>query len=146
MLRQRNSRKQGDVGLGAAIAHFSREGFTVCIPLTDSQDYDLVVDDGERLQRVQVRTSRYRLSSGSYQVNLRVLGGNQSWNGVAKSFDPNRFELLFVLVDSGDEYLIPTDAIRSHQCVVVGPRWEQFRVGKAPSATDGFRAVSGNGL
>ncbi len=49
----KNSKKQGDIGLGAAIAYFTFKGFTVSIPLTDSQDYDLVVDDGHKLSRIQ---------------------------------------------------------------------------------------------
>lgn len=46
MLEQVNSKKQGDVGLGTDISFFTQRGWTVSIPLTDSQDYDLVVDEG----------------------------------------------------------------------------------------------------
>ena len=38
---QKNSKKQGDIGLGIAIGWFATQGYTVCVPLTDSQDYDL---------------------------------------------------------------------------------------------------------
>jgi hypothetical protein len=37
---QENSNKQGNVGLAEAIAYFTRFGYTVSIPLTDSQKYD----------------------------------------------------------------------------------------------------------
>lgn len=40
-----NPRKQGNAGLGIAIAYFSRIGVDVAIPLTDTQRYDLVIDD-----------------------------------------------------------------------------------------------------
>ena len=53
MLNQKNSRKQGDVGLGRAIAYFTSEGFTVCLPLTDNQDYDLVVEKENGLKKIE---------------------------------------------------------------------------------------------
>jgi hypothetical protein len=54
---QKNSRLQGNVGLANAIAWFANNGYRPAIPLTDSQDYDLIVDDGEKLYKVQVRTT-----------------------------------------------------------------------------------------
>ena len=38
-----NSLKQGNAGLGKAIAYFTINGYGVCIPLTDSEDWDLIV-------------------------------------------------------------------------------------------------------
>ena len=34
----------GNAALGTAIGYFTNEGHTVSIPLTDTQDYDLLVD------------------------------------------------------------------------------------------------------
>lgn len=51
----KNSKKQGDAGLGEAIAYFTRLGYTVQLPLTDSQDYALVVDiDGNIIRFILV--------------------------------------------------------------------------------------------
>src|SRR5438067_5907249 len=50
--RHENSRVQGDAGLAIAIAYFSRIGVRVGIPLTDSQPYDLMIDNGGDLSRV----------------------------------------------------------------------------------------------
>lgn len=38
----KNTKEQGTIGLGKAIAYFTSRGFVVSIPLNDSQDYDLV--------------------------------------------------------------------------------------------------------
>jgi len=38
--------------------------------LTDSQDYDLIVDDGARLYKVQVKTIYHLAYENIYQVNL----------------------------------------------------------------------------
>ena len=41
-----NSKKQGDIGMCYAMAYYAKLEWTVSIPVTDSQDYDLVVDNG----------------------------------------------------------------------------------------------------
>lgn len=84
----KNKSKQGDAGLGAAIAYFTIHEYTVCIPLTDNDCFDLVVSkDSNELLKVQVKTSNHLTKSNTYAVQLRTLGGNQSWSGVAKHFD-----------------------------------------------------------
>ncbi len=124
MFKGMNSRKQGDVGLGLAIGHFAARGFTVCVPLTDNQDYDLVVDESGELKKVQVKTSKQRNDNGSYEVNLRVKGGNQSWSGVTKFFDPKVVDYLFVVTENGDQYLIPASKVTSKSSITVG--WDKY--------------------
>ncbi len=121
ILRNRkNSKQQGDAGLTTAIAWFDGNGYRVSIPLTDSQDYDLVVDDGDRLYRVQVRTTYYQPYEAIYQVHLIVSGGNRSGTGKAKYFDPKKVEFLFVLTDTGDKFLIPCDEITTRKSINLG--------------------------
>lgn len=123
-----NSKKQGDIGVGQAIAYYTSIGWTVSIPLTDSQDYDLIVDDGSGPQRVQVKTSK------NESFALRTLGGNQSWSGVAKYFDTSRIERLFLYNLGGIMYDLPTSSVT--QRTYIKPS-EEFRVswagGEPPS-------------
>ena len=65
-----NTKKQGDIGLGQAIGYFTSLGFTVSVPLTDSQEYDLIVDNGFSLNRVQVKRCTYK-RKGNYVLNSR---------------------------------------------------------------------------
>lgn len=123
-----NSKKQGDVGLGLAIAWFTMNGFHVSIPLTDSQDYDLVVDIDDRLCKVQVRTTYHRRDTGNYQVNLRVLGGNRSGTGKTKHFDPSRIDYLFVVTDAGDRYLIPARQIAAKSVISLCEKYAGYKV------------------
>jgi hypothetical protein len=119
MLRnQRNSKKQGDVGLGIAIGWFAGKGYTVCVPLTDSQPYDLVVDNGDGLKRVQVKTV-WNKRGRSYQTELRTRGGNRTGQGQSKDFDPNEVEFLFVYCDNGKKYLIPTNEITANSILAI---------------------------
>jgi len=110
MFDQANTKKQGDVGLGQAIAWFVSNNYTVSVPLTDSQDYDLLVDKDGKIQRVQVKTTSYKRND-NYSVQLSVKGGNRSGAGRIKKFDKNKVELVFVLTDTGDKYLIPSGDI-----------------------------------
>lgn len=60
------------------MAYYAKLGWTVSVPVTDSQDYDLVVDNGTRLFKVQVKTTKSISPSGNYIVSLRTIGGNRS--------------------------------------------------------------------
>lgn len=123
-LTQQNSKKQGDVGLGAAIAWFTSQGACVCIPLTDSQRYDLVVETSDGLKRVQVKTCTLRAPSGVYRVELRTKGGNRSRETV-KLFSADDADLLFILTDEGC-YLIPSDLVDQQNTINLGDKYEAY--------------------
>ena len=129
MLRdQKNSKKQGDVGMGVAIGWFASQGYTVCVPLTDSQSYDLIVDEGGGLQRVQVKTVWYKRGK-SYQVELRTRGGNRSGTGVSKDFDPEKVELLFVHCENGKTFLFSAEEVTATTVLSLHEDREEGRVG-----------------
>lgn len=121
-----NPRIQGNAGLGIAIAYFSRIGLSVAIPLTDTQRYDLIIDDGDRLQRVQVKTTTMKQGHG-YLVHLRTVGGNKSQVNV-RPFHPSDYDWLFVVCGDATAYLIPTSAITARTCLYLARKYEQFRL------------------
>lgn len=122
-----NSKKQGDVGLGCAISYFTANGYTVCLPLTDRQDYDLVVEKGDSLKKVQVKTTSHKPKL-SYEVELRTLGDNRSWSDVVINFDQSRFDFLFVLTTSGEKYLIPSEEISVKSTITLGEKYSKYKV------------------
>jgi PD-(D/E)XK endonuclease len=74
-------------------------GFDVALPLTESAAYDLVVDDGDRLRRIQCKFT------GGRQVDLRRIHSNS--NGyVVKRTASGAYDWLYVLRSDGSEYLI----------------------------------------
>jgi hypothetical protein len=125
-----NPREQGLLGLTDAIHWFGANGYSISLPLIDAQPYDLIVDDGDRLQRVQVKTTTYRSPYGIYVVSLATRGGNQSFH-TSKPFDPGAAELLYVLTDSDERYLIPTHRIRARGAVNLGKRMAPYRLTSA---------------
>jgi hypothetical protein len=127
-IRRKNPRLQGEIGLGAAIAWFAAEGYAVAIPLCDNQPYDLVVHDPETdaLLRVQVKTSTGKNAAGTYVVRLFTAGGNQSFH-TRKPFDNAASDLLFVLTDDREVYVIPCREIPNRNAIALGRKWERYK-------------------
>jgi PD-(D/E)XK endonuclease len=76
-------------------------GYDVSIPLTESAAYDLVVDDGRELARVQCKFT----NDPRRQVDLRRIHSNS--NGyVVKRTTKDSYDWLFVLDGANSEYLI----------------------------------------
>lgn len=125
--RLKNSKKQGDAGVGAAISFFTINGMPVSIPLTDSQDYDLVVEIDGGLKKVQVKTTGYA-ERKNYVVNLRVMGGNKSGYS-SKAGTDIVYDYLFVLTEEGDRYFIPkTYFAENRNSLTLGDDVKQFQV------------------
>jgi hypothetical protein len=116
-------------GSKCAIGWFTCAGYTVCLPLTDSQPYDLVVDDGvSGLQRVSVKsTTRFKADLNVYDVGLRTVGGNKS-QVITRHFDRSLVELLFVAYDNGLRYLIPTSEFEAKSELRLGTKYARFKV------------------
>ena len=124
MLRdQINSRKQGDVGLGAAIGWFTSQGFTVCVPLTDSQKFDLVVEFADGLKKVQVKTAYYKRKH--YEVTIQTSGGNKS-RYTHNQFDNSLVDYLFVLTEEAHKYLIPAKDVSAKKILTLCGKYNKY--------------------
>ena len=117
----KNSKKQGDAGLGQAIAYFTSKGYDVALPLTDSADWDLIVEIDGVLKKVQVKTSRQLKESGIMIFNADVKGGNMSFNKPAKIIQQQNWDLIFLhhLV-TGKQALIPHNILTSKGQINLG--------------------------
>src|SRR5215467_1759420 len=88
-----NTKRQGAIGVGHAIAHYSACGFAVFVPVAAIARYDLLVDTGERILRVEVKTTRQ--TDG--EIDLRTRGGNRSWNGEVKRLSALDCDVVFAV-------------------------------------------------
>ena len=121
-----NSKKQGSVGIAAAIFYFSKCNHTVLLPITDSQSYDLVVDLESSLCRVEVKTTNTKTPSGCYVACLKSSGGSKGFQyGTVKE---SRADLLFILTGSGDQYLIPVTEDLPSSSITLGPKYEEYKL------------------
>jgi hypothetical protein len=125
-----NYREQGDIGEAIAISYFVRRGWKVSLPLSGYR-YDLVVDDGQKLYLVQVKTAfvRNRTSKG-YDVHLKTCGGNRTGKDRVKYLD-RRLDFVFVVTADDSLYLIPRNALGDNQgkMNVGNTKWNEFKVG-----------------
>lgn len=74
-------------------------GWDVALPLTESGSYDLIVDDGDGLHRVQCRFA------SAPDVPLRRIHSNAK-GYVVKKTEANEYDWLYVLRPDGVQYLI----------------------------------------
>ena len=95
----RYTQRKGDTAVAQSIATFTKLGYDVALPLTESAAYDLIIDTGSDLQRVQVRYT------GNDEVDLRRIHSN-SKGYVVKKAKENAYDWLYILKSSGEEYLI----------------------------------------
>ena len=95
----RTTQRKGDIAVSQAIARFTKMGYDVSLPITESASYDLIIDIGEKLKKVQVRYSSVK------EVPLRRIHSNS--NGyVVKKTKPNAYDWLYIFKSTGEEYLI----------------------------------------
>ncbi len=103
-------------------------GAWVSVPLFHSPDYDLIADWGERLDRVQVKTSTCWRNK-RWEVTLATRGGNQSWSGLVKLLDSTRCDRLFVQVGDGRRWYIPASSLGGGSGILLGgPKYAQYEV------------------
>lgn len=118
---------QGNVGLGKAIEYFTSHQITVSLPLNDIQKYDLIADFNDGLQRVQVKTSRYKAKSGYYSVNLKNSGGS-SGKSVIRPFDNKLCDYVFVYSADNRCYLIPSNTILAKTAITLNKECDKYEV------------------
>lgn len=122
-----NSKKQGDIGVGKAIAWFVAKGYTVSIPLTDSQDYDLIVDLAGTLSKVQVKTGTSVNKAGVGMLNLSVKGGNRSGSGSIKFTSDQVWDYLFGYHLVTEQVIfIPKSEIKAETGINLGEKYASW--------------------
>lgn len=115
---------QGNMGLGRAIQYFTSWNIPVALPLNDTQKYDLIADIDGKLQKIQVKTSRYMGSSlSSYEVQLKNSSGNKITN-----FDNTTCDYVFIYTADEKIYLIPAQEIKAKTAVRVGNMYKEYCV------------------
>ena len=120
--------KQGNAGLGAAIAYYTSIGVPTAIPLNDTQKYDLIVEQNNLLQRVSVKTTQQKNKNNKYfVVQLRNTGGSSGKSKI-RLFDPKSCDILFILTKDGTTYEIPTEKIKINNLFTLTDEWNSFIV------------------
>ena len=122
-----NSKEKGDLAVGQAIGYYTLKNFEVLLPIGDKKAYDFVVDDGEKLSKVQSKYSSYMKENGSFAVELRSTGGNQSRHTWSQ-YQKGDFDVLFIYLSNGDKYEIPFCVIEGKQSITVGKEYTEYKM------------------
>src|SRR5262249_10331917 len=138
MERRINRRQQGDVGEASAIEWLTRVGALVALPIGHGPDSDLPAQFADRLLRVQVKASIQEVETPNghlrYPVSLVTSGGNRSWRGVGKPFDPDKVDYLFALTSSGRRWFIPSRELGGNRAIQLGgPKYSEYEIEAAGS-------------
>lgn len=105
------NKEKGNAGLAMGIAYFGANGYTVSIPLNDTQDYDFIIEKEGIFKTVQCKSTGYVTSSGTYKLTLSSSGGT---NGKKyKTVIETGVDLLFALRGDGVMYVIPVKDIKN---------------------------------
>lgn len=120
------NKNKGKAGLALAIAYFGSNGYNVSIPLNDTQDYDLIIDDGITLKRVSVKSTGATTEYGIYIVALRSFGGTK---GIEYArVGQGSADCLFVLCGNGDMFFIPKEIYGNQASMNLGEKVKDYRV------------------
>jgi PD-(D/E)XK endonuclease len=112
----RLTQRKGDIAVAKAVHTFMLMGYDVARPLTESAPYDLIVDTGSSLYRVQVR-----YWGEDKAVGLRRIHSNSKGYVVKKTVE-GAYDWLYVLGADGQEYLLK-ECLHGRNCVTPKEAW-----------------------
>ena len=125
-MRFGTNKEKGNSGLGMAIAYFSTNGYTVSIPLNDTQDYDLVVEKDGNLKTIQVKATGCKTKNNIFQVALKSCGGTKGKE--YKTIINTNVDYILILDEEKKMYLIPKSEIVNKSTINLGKRTEKYTV------------------
>src|SRR5205085_9465623 len=100
-----NTMHKGNSSEAIALAAYTRAGFLVSLPFGGGSAYDLIVDTGSRLLKVQVKTGWRRTGCLNYKGRRRIKDSNQ--NGTRR-YRADEVDIFVVYDPGGDTlYAVP---------------------------------------
>ena len=101
------NKDRGKAGLSLAIAYFGTNGYTVSLPLNDTQWYDLIIEKNGIFQTVQCKFT----SSKDKVISFRSAGGTKgtTYDNILE----HPLDILFCADNELNLFVIPISDIRS---------------------------------
>jgi hypothetical protein len=104
----RNTSLTGEVSRTQVIAALTLQGKRVLVPLADFQRYDLAIDDGGRLLRIQCKTGR--LSQGAIHFHPCSIDSRSKQGGCVRKGYQGEVDLFGVFCPEVKKcYLVPVE-------------------------------------
>ena len=118
-----NRKELGRIGLSMAVNYFTTKGYTVSIPMNDTQWYDLVIEKDGKFYTVQCKAT----ATKDKIIDFRSTGGT---NGKAYDniLNHSELDLLFCVDDNFNMWNIPMiEIINSGNTGSISLRTEQTK-------------------
>ena len=107
--------------------HILRQiGYTVSIPLNDTQDYDLIVEKDGIIKTIQVKSTGCKTKYDRYQVPLKSCGGTKGTT--YKTYKDTKVDLLFILTSDKRMYLIPKENIINKSTINISDKISEYEI------------------
>ena len=77
--QQQNTKRKGDISEIEVLLAYKRAGYIVSVPWGENVGYDLLVDNGKKIDRVQVKTGRFHKNNNTITFetsNITTKEGN----------------------------------------------------------------------
>jgi PD-(D/E)XK endonuclease len=104
-MQKNHTNIKGNISESAALKAFSKAGFVVSVPFCNGAPYDLIVDTGKRLLKVQVKTGRLR--QGCVLFPAQRINGH--YGTKRHKYDEGEIDLFAVYCQENEAvYLVPT--------------------------------------
>lgn len=122
----KTNKEKWNSALGIAIAYFSTNGYVVSIPLNDTQDYDLIVDKKNNIEKIQVKSTGCLTKHGKYQVALKSCGGTKG--KTYKTVIDTDIDKIFIVDEQQNMYLIPKKEIDNKSTINLCEKYNKYKV------------------
>lgn len=100
-----------------------QQGYNVSVPLNHNSEYDLIIDSGIKLNRIQVKRA-YRVNSHGYQrlcvETRRITVKHSGKTGcVAKTYSDNGYDFLIAVdCDENVFWILPREVTLKHKAQI----------------------------
>jgi hypothetical protein len=103
-----SNKDRGRMGLAMGIAYYSSQGYTISLPLNDTQWYDFIIEKDGIFQTVQCKAT----GSKKNNIDFRSTGGTKG--AVYHNLINDNLDYLFCLNQDGIMYSIPFQDLIEH--------------------------------
>lgn len=106
--------------------YFIKAGYIVSKTTTPFNEYDLVVDDGDKLEKVQVKTAYWDNNKKRYLCSLVTSHIRGNGNRYNKKYTENSFDLLCAVeIKNKAIYIIPMSEILGRRSITLYPLYDK---------------------
>ena len=122
-----NTKYKGDLSVGRAINYYLSIQYEVLLPIGDKKKYDMVIDDGVKILKIQCKYTSFKTEYGIFRAQLKVCGGNSGRK--LYHYVKGDFDILFITTSDNSIYIIPFSEIDGMTTsITLGKKWEKFKI------------------